>query len=70
MPLLPTGRGTGQDLDLQWHSQKFSETEGGFPLPSRLEGLGKRQRGPGGAPAEIEFYTVWMPKKPSGDTYS
>jgi len=23
----------------------------------------------GGAPAAIEFYTVWMPKKPSGDTY-
>jgi len=46
----------------------------GSPLPSRLVGLwgsvvsslsGVR----GGAPAEIEFYTVSMPKKPSGDTY-
>jgi len=43
----------------------------GFPSPAG--GLGERRKLPsgvrGGAPAEIEFYTVWMPKKPSGDTY-
>jgi len=43
--------------------------EGVFtPQPTRESG-GSVVTPPAGSGAEIEFYTVWMPKKPSGDTY-